>query len=92
MKQNHKSIGQRLKRAQSPESKKAIALDWAQNWKEDHDELIRNLERAIRTNDYDLLCIATGQLKAVGQKRFDALPRVLSHLAEAAAPEPESVD
>jgi hypothetical protein len=90
MKQKHLSISQRLRKAQSPEAKKAVALAWAKSWKEDHDELIRDLEHAIRTNDYDLLCIATGQLKAVGQKRFDALPRVLSHLAE--TPAVESVD
>lgn len=83
MKNNHKSISQRLRSARKVETKKEIALDWAQNWQEDHDDLIRKLERAIRTDDYDLLCRVTGQLKTVGQKRFEALPKILAHLADA---------
>ncbi|MFB5269352.1 hypothetical protein ACE41H_21570 [Paenibacillus enshidis] len=77
-----RSIGQRLEKAKSLESKKKIALDWATNWKNEHERLIKDLERAIIEDDYDLLCRATGQLKVVGQKRFNALPRVLSHISE----------
>jgi hypothetical protein len=40
--------------------------------------LIYNLERGIRTKDHDLLCKATGQLKAVSEKHFKALPEVLT--------------
>ncbi|MFB5759063.1 hypothetical protein [Paenibacillus medicaginis] len=88
-----RSISQRLNKARSPVSKANIALAWAQNWKDEHDGLIRDLERAIRNDDYDLLCITTGQLKAVGQKRLDALPRVLSHMLETDSPtNAESMD
>lgn len=83
MKKNHLSVNQRLKRVRALEVKKEIAFDWVQGWQADHDDLIRQLERAIRNDDYDLLCRATGQLKAVGQKRFEALPKILVHLADA---------
>ncbi|BFH18371.1 hypothetical protein WJ0W_007180 [Paenibacillus melissococcoides] len=82
MKKNHLSVNQRLKRVRKLEVKKEIALDWVEGWQEEHDDLIRQLERAIRNDDYDLLCRATGQLKTVGQKRFEALPKILVHLAD----------
>lgn len=78
-----RSISQRIVRAKSLEAKRNTVLDWAGNWKEDHDKTIRMLERAISTNDYDMLCRAAGQLKVVGQKHFSALPKVLEHLIDA---------
>ncbi|WP_217562823.1 hypothetical protein [Paenibacillus sp. GbtcB18] len=75
-----KSIGQRLESAKSTISKEAAAFDWAASWKSEHEELVRQLERAVRTNDYDLLCKVTGQLKAVHEKKFEALPKVLENL------------
>jgi hypothetical protein len=41
-------------------------------------QVFARLERAIQRNDYDELCIATGQLKAVMQKHFAALPNVFT--------------
>jgi hypothetical protein len=76
------SISQKLKKAKSIEAKKATVEEWSRSWQEDHANLVRMLERAIQTNDYDLACSATRQLKAVGHKRFDALPRVLNHLID----------
>lgn len=75
-----RSISQRILTAGSAEAKRATAIEWADNWQTEHERLIQVLERAIRTDDYDLLCRTTGQLKAVGQKRFEALPKVLLHL------------
>lgn len=92
MKQKHLSIGQRLKKARRPETKRQVALNWVENWKDDHDQLIRSLERAIQTDDYDLLCRTTGQLKAVGEKRFAALPNVILHFADAPGEEVKDDD
>ncbi|MBX0320340.1 hypothetical protein [Shouchella clausii] len=80
MKKRNFSIGQKLKRAKTAEAKKVTAIEWVQNWQQEHEKLVQMLERSIQTNDYDLVCRATGQLKAVGKKRFDALPRVLEQL------------
>lgn len=82
MKKRHLSIGQKLKRAKTVEAKRATAIEWSQGWQEEHERLVQMLERSIQTNDYDLVCRATGQLKAVGKKRFDALPRVIQNLTE----------
>lgn len=80
MSQQHRSITQRLKRAKSPASKLAAASDWAANWQQEQTGLIRDLERAVADDDYDQLCIASGQLKAVTIKRFTALPKVIEAL------------
>lgn len=76
----HRSISQRLDRAKSFESKKSILLDWSDAWEDETRQLIRNLEQAINTMDYDKLCINTGQLKAVAEKHFTALPRIFERL------------
>lgn len=75
---NHRSISQRLKRAKSSEGKQEAALDWAANWEQEQLKLISLLEQAIKQNNRDQLCIATGQLKAVTKKRFEALTNVLT--------------
>lgn len=80
MSQQHRSISQRLKRAKSVESKQEAAQDWAANWQREQAGLIRDLEQAISNDDYDQLCIVSGQLKAVTEKRFDALPKVITAL------------
>lgn len=92
MKKKHRSISQLLDRAKSAELKRAVMINWSKSWENETMELIRNLERAVRTMDYDQLCINTGQLKAVAQKRFSALPNIFLRLietdtAEQASPE-----
>lgn len=85
MSQN-RSISQRLAKAKSPESKEEAALDWAQSWEREQLALIAKLEQGIKHDNYDDLCIATGQLKAVSNKKFEALPKVITKLIEAAHP------
>ena len=77
---SHRSISQRLQRAKSPELKQEIAQEWAISWYQEQMALIAKLEHAIQNNNIDQLCVATGQLKAVTSKRFDALPNVLNSL------------
>lgn len=89
MKKKHRSISQRLNKAKSPEARKEVLADWAKSWEKETIELIRKLEQAIKTMDYDQLCINTGQLKAVAQKRFKALPNIFVRLAEGDAKEEE---
>ena len=76
----HRSISQRLKKAKSIEVRREILRDWSAAWQREQMELIGQLEQAIKHDDYDALCIATGQLKAVSQKKFEALPRVIETL------------
>jgi len=74
----HKSISQRLDRAKTTEAKISTLVSWSKNWEHETMELISRLE----TSDHDQLCIVTGQLKAVCQKHFTALPRVLTRFVE----------
>ena len=78
----HRSISQRLARAGSLGVKTEIALDWAQSWHTEQMQLIHRLEQAIKKDDYDELCIVCGQIKAVSEKRFKALPKVLTTLSK----------
>jgi len=82
----HRSISQRLARAKSLDTKKEIALDWAKNWQHEQCKLITQLGMAVKNDDYDQLCIVTGQLKAVAEKRFSALPNVIANLSELRKP------
>jgi len=77
-----RSINQRLNRAGSLTVKKEIALDWAISWRNEQSELMRKLGQAVKDDDFDALCIITGQLKAVTDKRFTALPNVIEHLTK----------
>ena len=76
----HRSISQRLSRAKSVEVKQEVALDWATNWQNEQSGLILQLGKAIANDDYDLQCRISGQLKAVTEKRFIALPKVIDAL------------
>lgn len=78
-----RSIGERLNRAKSPEVKQEVARDWAADWAREQKLLIGKLEQAVKTDDYDQLCIVTGQLKAVTEKRFCALPNVIAKISGA---------
>ena len=77
-----RSIGERLSRAKSPEVKQEVALDWAADWKREQKSLIAKLEQAVKTDDYDQLCIVTGQLKSVTEKRFNALQNVINKVSD----------
>lgn len=76
-----RSIGERLNRAKTAKVKQEIAVDWAANWHAEQQGLITRLEQAIKTDNFDELCIATGQLKTVTEKRFSALPNVITTLS-----------
>lgn len=79
----HRSINQRLARAKSLDTKREILSDWSENWKAEQLTLVQRLEKAIGNDDFDELCIVVGQLKAVTDKRFLALPKIFSKLTEA---------
>lgn len=77
----HKSISQRLKTAKSIDTKKLVAQDWATNWQAEQTALIDMLGKALHKNNFDELCIAVGQLKAVTQKKFEGLTKVIEILS-----------
>jgi lactate dehydrogenase-like 2-hydroxyacid dehydrogenase len=75
------TISQRLQKAKRQSVKIEVAQDWAKNWQAEMFSLILDLEKAVSSDDYDAMCRATGQIKAVTIKRFDALPKVLNAIA-----------
>lgn len=76
----HRSIAQRLKKTKKMSVKLEIITDWATGWENDQMQLIKQLEAAIKSKDFDTLCIATGQLKAVTQKRFEGFASIIEDL------------
>lgn len=80
MSRAERSINQRLHRAKSAPVRLETALEWAQDWRAEQSDLVARLGRAVALDDYDLQCRITGELKAVTEKRFGALPGVLRAL------------
>lgn len=78
----HRSIGERIRKAQNLALRQVIAMEWAATWQVEHDGLICILERAVSTHDFDTAARMTRQLKAVGHKRFRGMRTVITALAD----------
>lgn len=77
-----RSIGERLDRAKSLSVRIEIAYDWLANWMQDHDAEIRHMETALQHGRTLEAGRALGRLKALSDKRFGAMPRVIDALAD----------
>ena len=78
----HRSIGERLDRARSPEAIRETLRDWVANWHDDQKNIVAQFEYGTSHMDSDVLATATGQLKAVTQKRFEALAKIIERLTQ----------
>jgi phenylalanine-4-hydroxylase len=76
------SIGERMRKAKSLQTRHEIATDWSANWQAEHDDLVRQIEKALQFRDVAKAGQFLGQLKAVGEKRFPALQRVIDALSD----------
>lgn len=76
----NRSISQRLKKAAVLSTKREIALDWAAAWKREQEDLVRQLGKAVASDDFDQLCRIAGQIKAVTEKKLESLPNVINAL------------
>lgn len=74
----HRSIGERLRRAKTPEARQETLQAWVKNWEQDQQEIVSQFENGVSQRDWDALASATGQLKAVTQKRMIALRGVIA--------------
>jgi len=92
MSSNSRSIGQRLAKAKAPGLKAEIAQDWARNWEEDQTQVLRRLEQAHKHKNWHGIGATVAQLRAITDKRFFALPNVISKLSEAFSQLPKSDD
>jgi hypothetical protein len=77
-----KSISQQLRQYTTLARRQKVLAEWITSWQQDQFDLIKQLEQAIKTDNYDNLCIATGQLKEVTLKRFEGLNNVIKILLE----------
>lgn len=80
MSDKHRSIGERLARAKSPEAIQAVLDAWVANWADDQMGIVEQLEFAARTGDRDTLISAIGQMRATTEKRMIGLRGVLHRL------------
>lgn len=77
-----RAIGERLKRAGTLAVRKEVALAWYANWHRDHMDTMSKIENALMFNDVADAGRLLGQLKALHEKAFGALPRVIESLAD----------
>ncbi len=76
------SISQRLRKAKSLAVRREIALDWSANWRADHEETILAADKAHAARDHVGLERALGQLKALHEKGFTGLLKVIEALSD----------
>ena len=76
-----RSINQQLKKKKktAPELRINLAQDWARNWMQDQNEVLRSMENAQNWEDIES---GLSQLRAITEKRFSALQEVLLNLAD----------
>lgn len=77
-----RSIGERMDRAKSLDVRRQIAHDWTANWMQDHDSEMRAIETALQRGRVAEAGQALGRLKALSDKRFNAMPRVIEALTD----------
>lgn len=77
-----RSISERLNRAGTLAVRREIAHDWQANWMQDHDAEIIAIERALQRGSIQEAGQALGRLKALSEKRFGALPKVIDALSD----------
>ncbi|MDR2837765.1 MAG: hypothetical protein LBV49_04230 [Azonexus sp.] len=80
MSSTDRSINQRLQKAKSREKKIAIALDWAEEWRGEQAYEIAKLGAALQRGDSSTAEHSWRHLQTMADKRFSALPKVLSEL------------
>lgn len=76
------TITGRIKRAKTKEARAKALTDWIESWDEDQNQVQKNLEIGLRTNNFDLLCRAVGQNKAIREKKMTALVGIFNTLIE----------
>lgn len=77
------SITIRVRKNKRPERKAEILHEWATEWENEHVDLIHRLRVAIDQNDLVKIKRSFGQLRAVTQKKHDALHNIIDELLSA---------
>jgi len=77
-----RTITKLLRKNYSVTKKRDLVVRWANSWEKEQAELIDRLGVAIKDDDYDELCICTGQLKEMSSKKFTALINCLCILLD----------
>jgi hypothetical protein len=73
----HRSIGERLDRAHSPEARRETLSAWIDNWEGDHRMTLDELRQAIQSGNPHGIASGIASMRAIADKRFGALRRIL---------------
>jgi len=76
----HRSIGERLSRAKSPKARLETLMEWNDEWRNEHQALLRKLKKSIIENNSKDIDFYLSQLDAVAIKRHDALQRIFERI------------
>lgn len=83
MARRKRSISERLKKCRSQKTRAEMLHEWATEWENEHVDLIDRLRVAIDQNDLVKIKRSFGQLRAVTQKKHDALHNIIDELLSA---------
>ncbi|WP_290684709.1 hypothetical protein [Haematobacter sp. UBA3484] len=76
------AIRERLRKAKSLAVRREIAHDWLANWLQHYDLTIRSLDNAVSRGEMQEAGRILGQLKALNDKRFGAMPNLIDKLCD----------
>ncbi len=80
MSSQHRSINQRLRKAKTAETKRAIVAEWLQEWHRDTHGIVSQLDGARRRGNWAEVDNAARQLATGTDKRFNAIAGVIQTL------------
>lgn len=78
-----RSVSERLKKTKNSETRAEILHEWAIAWENEHADIIDRLKVAIEQNNLVKIKRSLGELRAVTQKKHDALHNIIDELLSA---------
>ena len=82
MQKRSRSISYRLQKTSNSAKRVEILTEWANQWKFEHIDLIERLKGGIDNQDMNEIRIALGQLRAVTEKKHEALHHIFRFLLD----------
>lgn len=83
MKKNHKSIGQLIKKPKDRVTRVEMSKEWAAGWAAEYYALLDEMQVVLIKEDMSAAFRLVRELKAVGNKGYDVLPRLFEAIAAA---------
>lgn len=83
MTKRNRSISYQLSKRSAPEKKAELLHEWAYKWHREHIDIVERLKNAIDDGDINQIRINLGELRAVTNKKHDALHNIFDNILSA---------